>query len=639
MRPKSIHEPVVLGLIILTSLVIGGALCAWLVRGLILERGQYFEFPGPRHEYQAATIWKGNLWYAVSTILPNTRSYKRRMLIHRRNIETGEDQETKLDVITAVQMVATEDRLWIIGGYSDWGTVYETDGQSVLRTAPSLPPLNYGPSGSRTFDCNYFVQDGVLSSVREYQPERYRIVHLVEDQWLDGSEVILPGRDRLWEDNLGRDRKVFAPRASTKPATPGTSSSTPKLIVIPDQGHLHLVHFDLFGTFMAYREGFEFVETREDSVSALLPQNTPPEASGWEYVGEKSYMPFHSASLLGGVPVIASGWQAQQNGVTQGPHKSRVWMRTARDRFDVIGDLPSELMSYPIIVTPPNHDECFLLGIDPMQGADVFAVDETGLRKLPHRLPGHEWPMIGWFVRLGLALGAAWLTHLVVIVGGMSWFRPRAAEDGVIVSGHGSATHGAVPRRAVARGVDLALILLPMVLYSASLISTADPVAVAHELSRLETQVRSIPHNNVQGNYNMLIRNNWPYYFSAYATMQWSLLGSLAVWFALVAVEGAWGVTPGKWLCGLRTLRTTLRPCGLARTILRDALVWLDIPLLLTPIPAAISCVLSPYRQRWGDRFADTVVVEAESLREGVAARDERRQSGTPDLSEQEQQL
>ncbi len=96
--------------------------------------------------------------------------------------------------------------------------------------------------------------------------------------------------------------------------------------------------------------------------------------------------------------------------------------------------------------------------------------------------------------------------------------------------------------------------------------------------------------------------------------MQWSILGSLAVWFALVAMEGAYGVTPGKWLCGLRTMRTTLRPCGFARAILRDVLLCVDIPFLLTPIPAVLSCAGSPHRQRWGDRVADTVVVEARSI-------------------------
>ena len=102
---------------------------------------------------------------------------------------------------------------------------------------------------------------------------------------------------------------------------------------------------------------------------------------------------------------------------------------------------------------------------------------------------------------------------------------------------------------------------------------------------------------------------------SSYVALQWSILGSLAVWFVLVVVEGAYGVTPGKWLCGLRTKRTTLRPCGFARAILRDVLLCIDVPFLLTPIPAVLSCAGTSHRQRLGDRVADTVVVETRSSR------------------------
>ena len=63
-------------------------------------------------------------------------------------------------------------------------------------------------------------------------------------------------------------------------------------------------------------------------------------------------------------------------------------------------------------------------------------------------------------------------------------------------------------------------------------------------------------------------------------------------------------VTPGKLLCGIRTLRSTLLPCGFARALVRGVLCWIGIPFFLTPIPAAISLMLSSRSQRIGDRVA-----------------------------------
>jgi uncharacterized RDD family membrane protein YckC len=77
----------------------------------------------------------------------------------------------------------------------------------------------------------------------------------------------------------------------------------------------------------------------------------------------------------------------------------------------------------------------------------------------------------------------------------------------------------------------------------------------------------------------------------------------------LVVTQAIWGVTPGKWLCGLRVMRSTLRPCGFARSLLRELTFVLDAPLLLTILPGIASMLLSDQRERIGDRFADTVVV------------------------------
>jgi len=78
-----------------------------------------------------------------------------------------------------------------------------------------------------------------------------------------------------------------------------------------------------------------------------------------------------------------------------------------------------------------------------------------------------------------------------------------------------------------------------------------------------------------------------------------------------VGATGLRGVTPGRWICRIRVVRTTLRPCGVARALHRELLLWFDIPLLITAIPGVLCQLVTVNRQRIGDRLADTIVIEA----------------------------
>ena len=78
----------------------------------------------------------------------------------------------------------------------------------------------------------------------------------------------------------------------------------------------------------------------------------------------------------------------------------------------------------------------------------------------------------------------------------------------------------------------------------------------------------------------------------------------------LVIVQGRWGITPGKWLFRLRTLRTTLRPSGFARSLAREILLVVETCYLICWLPPLFSIALTSHRQRLGDLVSDTVVVE-----------------------------
>ena len=83
----------------------------------------------------------------------------------------------------------------------------------------------------------------------------------------------------------------------------------------------------------------------------------------------------------------------------------------------------------------------------------------------------------------------------------------------------------------------------------------------------------------------------------------------VVMWAAIVVSMGLWGITPGKWLFGIRVVRVTLRPCGIFCALLRELLFWFDAPLFLTPIPGVLCQLATENRQRLGDLAAGTLVL------------------------------
>jgi uncharacterized RDD family membrane protein YckC len=82
----------------------------------------------------------------------------------------------------------------------------------------------------------------------------------------------------------------------------------------------------------------------------------------------------------------------------------------------------------------------------------------------------------------------------------------------------------------------------------------------------------------------------------------------------MAILEGNWGISPGKWICGIRVIRkTTLKPPGFLRAAARLILLIADS--MFNYIPAVVLIGLTADQQRIGDFAADTIVVTADSYR------------------------
>ena len=175
-----------------------------------------------------------------------------------------------------------------------------------------------------------------------------------------------------------------------------------------------------------------------------------------------------------------------------------------------------------------------------------------------------------------------YLLSVGLLVLGTTWLMKIHRRSDYLF-GKRTMTQASVLRRAVARGIDLMITVFPSVFWTS---------VVADSYVQIEQQSASMGINNLVLIISLSIIGMW-------------IAGILVLSF----MEGIWGITPGKWLCGIRTLRTTLRPCGFLRALARELLVYVDSVFLVTWLPGVLLIAFTPHWQRLGDLTADTVVV------------------------------
>ena len=170
-------------------------------------------------------------------------------------------------------------------------------------------------------------------------------------------------------------------------------------------------------------------------------------------------------------------------------------------------------------------------------------------------------------------------------------------------------------RRFLALSVDLLPVIMVIMLICFTQVTWPQPTTeeVCNRLLDYEKYLSGIDVPMVRSSLKDLWELSAKTFFPVIAD-QWTffivvLISTTLLLLTRIILEGRYGLTPGKWLLGIRTVSSTRYSCGIARSLLRTILYWIDLSYLITPIPAAISIMLSPSRQRLGDRLADTVVL------------------------------
>jgi uncharacterized RDD family membrane protein YckC len=181
-------------------------------------------------------------------------------------------------------------------------------------------------------------------------------------------------------------------------------------------------------------------------------------------------------------------------------------------------------------------------------------------------------------------MAVMWMPHLfapalsVVLAVILSWLM-RQHRVGVHVHEGTQVEHASLTRRALSQVVDGALVAAPAVWLATRFFFALDP--------------------------EEMFGDGGP--FRVFAGFGLALAWSFAVFAAFAVGEGLWGLTPGKWLLGIRVVGTDLRPCGIGRALVRNLLKLVDG--FFNFLIGILMVAFTRDWQRLGDLAARTIVV------------------------------
>lgn len=562
--------------------------------------------------YSQGSIKNGELWFPMYTVTARPS-----LEIFRLNLKTGQQTATGLKI---QQMYGTaawlgDDLYW----YTDAEICRIRD-----NAAESLPqfPISLG-----TFQSNPFIYHGELSTIHETSNADYDLIQLRNGKWTPVGKVVLPDPDA---EIAAKKSATQQPRVSqtTKAATPR------RLTVRSDGSNLHLFLRQVGYTgpesyYSAYRKDLEVVE----------PGISPGPATDWINVSPQSGTGFFYEMFLGQEgPLLISmsntthgrNWQYSLEQRSNDGQMHPITQQSSPDK-----QLEQYVHGPQVWVLADPTDQSFVLQVNGMWHREEFCPIQDSTVQSPNvTLPDRRSEYLWIRSLIGLSVPFAWLAHWSILLAGVANCRKRNehSEFGTQV-----VTHAAISKRVMARAIDLSLLISTLVL---SLWLHFHLVGVQWTSPTLEIWIQTLH----QAESSLLMAGQFGWLTIAqsmgFFLLRQGLFGSTTeplilagvivaaiadtaciLWCYQTYSEGRYGCSFGKWICGIRTLRTTFRPVGFGRTIVREILRSADFPFLLTPLPAAISMMKSAACQRIGDRVADTIVIQQGSLRDHSAAK------------------
>lgn len=553
------------------------------------------------------SVKDGEFWYRVRRTSGNPLSPNWTTRLVRLNLESGNETDTEFafdeDYVLPVWL---GDTLYVFTRRA----IYQATGNSLTILTPAPFTTCLSPP---------FLLDGQVTVICEASGrddgshDNVRLAHWIDDRWVEGRRIVLPG-GRFWVDDLQRDLKVLYPRTSQFTETRVSASSgyyfTYNFIVASQQQQVHLMLTDPGAFCSGYRTGFEYADEPADLASALSPANAPHEVSGWEPILANLVEDDWAQMVCDNEGLLFVSTNAPQ--------------RIVRRHFDgrceeLTGDTSHEPREiYPWLAVDTSTNSTYLISGDPTWSSATIRRIKGNKFLPPHLIvPGFQSDYIARWQRVFWRLVSVWLIPLAVLLviqngltRGRTMGRSKIVGPPVMLASSW--------RRVTAFLIDLTLFVsLSWLLWRFTLWSSdtvwrpTHNLALAEHLSDLEWTLRS---GNLTDFWNNLRTGEFGWLtipFQIQSRYFGPFLASIVpIYLAKLCLECGTGVTPGKYLLHIRTVRTSLRNCSTGRLLLRDLAYYIDMPFLLTPLPAVISMILSDHNQRLGDRLGDTIVMK-----------------------------
>jgi uncharacterized RDD family membrane protein YckC len=407
---------------------------------------------------------------------------------------------------------------------------------------------------------------------------KYSLFVLQNGEWHRAGEVALPGVKRQWVKNESTGQFVLQPGVRLPPGPGGAANHFLRVVAADDV--LHLFYSDYSGWITAYREGFDLVPLDSDIASAQAPENGPAETTGWTRLD--------FAPGLCGI-----GFQRNRLVMVEQERREdpvRFWEKqrdAANQPFQMTLELKSSVRRSLDLLESPERDELYFIQ-DRDWNPRIQKYQDGLLQDLPQPWESDLTRTAGWLLAVTQPFLIVLLLANLILLAGSEWI--SRIQVAPFEHGPRKFTLASVSRRALARGMDQALILA---------------VAIWHLFDL---------------GFNQIVTDGYEMYLSLTIsqTATGQALNQAFTWAGVVAVililcQGRWGQTPGKWICGIQVLRSTSYRCGLARSLMRELIIVLDAP-GITILPGIICLLLNDHRQRIGDLMADTVVVNVREL-------------------------
>jgi uncharacterized RDD family membrane protein YckC len=581
--------------IIFLGVVLPALVLVWSIRSVIA--GKPLGSPANEHKIYQGAVKNGELWFSANRLsgrMFDLNSYDCR--IKRLDLTTGVEHETGIGLKNEdFYPFPLGDDMYAM----NWskGVIYRIAGTSLEKFADL-------PAHSAQFFAYPFLYEGQITTIVEAAGDGFRLVHWNEGKWIDGRRIRLPGCGASWKDPTDQESNSVI----LKPSDQLGPTDRAYIHVVHD-GHEYHVFQTSFQGFAAYRRGLEFADDTNEEVSALAPANALHQPMGWLKVAPAR-------------PECWWYWFACDRDGPVFSGSDPIPVRRKDGKWEDITGRGS-LRGRMVLLVDRAEDHAFLIDEDQRWStAKIYRFQGNTILPAHLSLPGSVPEYLDRWKRLIYGVVSAWLLHHLIVLGGAALLS-RLHSNPVIRFGLERAELASIGRRSLAAACDglFGVMVYCAIVYSelqnrfglkdfeaarqrcVNLLSFEQAIASLLQAQPLTTVINRYVWEPLRLTFQT------QHEFITYTVGAFVVLEFLKVCF-----ENRLGVTPGKWLLGLRTVRSTLRPARFWQRIVRELLFPIDLPLLITSVPAVISMVYSPSRQRIGDRIADTVVIRAGSI-------------------------